>query len=270
MILDPYAPIEKVPLVSRDGRSKSAGWSVRIEDSAAPSGYKEVGVVREDYLLIPNTEVRSMADEITGQTGFEWQVEKTFFDGKRFVLALSTRNEQLLTEVVPGDVLSLGIMFMNSYDGSQSLGVTLYANRLVCSNGLIVPSLFKRLRFKHTASSAGWDDETRRALSMITHSREDLGRFADLARALASAPLGLSEMETLRRGGLSKLPVTLWGKMVDRYLLEEEDRNVWAFAQAGNELVWHNERGSIADFTHNATINAAVIDFYQDRRHLLN
>ncbi len=266
--LDPYAPIEKVPLVSEDGLTKSRGYSVRIADES--DGYQEVGVVKEDYLLIPNLEVKQMADDITHQTGLAWSVEKTFFDGKRFVLALATRSERLSAEVVPGDVLSLGLMFENSYDGSRRLSVSLYAHRLVCSNGLILPSYLSRLRFKHAASSTGWEAETKRALSMIVHAGDDLRRFARTANKLTSVSFGMQEMEMIRRRGLAKLPVTLWGKMIDRFLLEEEERTAWSFLQSGNQLVWHNERGSIADFGHNATINSAVLDFYETRGSLMN
>jgi hypothetical protein len=267
-VLDPFAAIEKRPLLTEDGM-KSRGFTVRIEDESASIGWREVGVVSEDYLLVPNRDVRAMAHEITDKTGLEWDVSKTFFDGKRFVYALATTSDRLAAEVVPGDVLSLGLMFENSYDGSRRLAANLFANRLACSNGMLVPQFFARLRFKHGASSAGWESETRDALSMIVRAGGDLKRFADTARQLTSMPFETTEMERIRGGGLSRLPVSLWGKIIDRYLMHEE-RSTWGFLNAGTNVVWHNERGSVQDFNHNAAINAAVLEFYETRGDLMN
>jgi hypothetical protein len=267
-ILDPYAPIEKVPLVTKDGM-KSRGYTVRIEDPTAAVGWAEVGVVSEDYLLVPNRDVRTMADQITGQTGLSWKPSKQFFDGKRFVYALTTECDRATAEVVPGDLLSLGLMFENSYDGSRRLAVNLFANRLACSNGMIVPQFFARLRFKHTAASAGWEAETRRALSMIGRAGEDLQRFARVARQLEDIDFSIREMETIRQRGLAKLPVSLWGRVIDRFLMHEEP-SAWGFLNAGTNVFWHNEKASIQDFKHNATMNAAVLDFLETRGSLMN
>jgi hypothetical protein len=265
---DAYAAIEKQPLVTQDGM-RSRGFTVRLEDPAAADGWREVGIVSEDYLLVPNQDVRDMALEITDRSGVPWKESKTFFDGKRFVYALTTTSDGLSAEVVPGDVLSIGLMFENSYDGSRRLAVNLYANRLVCSNGLVLPEHFARLRFKHTSASAGWESETQRALSMIASAGDDLRRFANIARRLDDVDFSIPEMEAIRKRGLAKLPVSLWGRVIDRFLLHEEP-SAWGFLNAGTNVFWHNEKGSIQDFKHNATMSAAVIDFLETRGSLMN
>jgi hypothetical protein len=265
---DAYAAIEKRPLITQDGM-RSRGFTVRLEDQSATSGWREVGIVSEDYLLVPNQDVRDMALEITDRTGVPWKESKTFFDGKRFVYALTTTSDGLSAEVVPGDVLSIGLMFENSYDGSRRLAVNLYANRLVCSNGLILPEYFARLRFKHTSASAGWEIETQRALSMIASAGDDLRRFADIARRMNDAAFGTQEMEAVRRQGLQKLPTGLWGKLVDRYLLHE-DKSAWGFLNAGTNVLWHREKGSVQDFSHNALVTSSMVEFWQSRGIVLN
>ena len=170
---------------------------------------------------------------------------------------------------MPGDVLSLGLLFENSYDGSRRLAVSLYANRLVCSNGLILPQYFSRLRFKHTSASAAWEEETQRALSMIVRAGDDLRRFADMAKQMSGVPFGNKEMEFVRRQGLSKLPTGLWGKVIDRYLLHE-DKTAWGFLNAGTNVLWHCEKGSVMDFSHNALVTSSMVDFWETRGSLLN
>jgi hypothetical protein len=266
--LDPYAPIEKVPLLTHDGM-RSRGFTVRLEDDTASAGWKEVGIVSEDYLLVPNSQVRDMAREITDRTDLSWHESKTFFDGKRFVHALTTHADTLTVRVAPNDVLSLGLLFENSYDGSRRLAVSLYANRIVCSNGLIVPQFFSRLRFKHTTASLGWEEETERALAVISSAGVGLRQFADMAKRLSDTYFGTKEMEMVRRRGLSRLPVGLWGKVIDRYLLHE-DQHAWGFLNAGTNVVWHNEKGTVQDFNHNELITSALIEFGKTGGYLLN
>ncbi|HMB90717.1 MAG TPA: hypothetical protein VKP65_07710, partial [Rhodothermales bacterium] len=85
--IDPYVEIEKAPLFTPD-QMQSRGYAVRIEDDKKDSGWREVGLVSEDYLLVPNRQVRDMALEIAGRSGEAWHESKVFFDGKRFLYGL--------------------------------------------------------------------------------------------------------------------------------------------------------------------------------------
>lgn len=255
--LNPYAEIEKVPLYAPDNM-KSRGYSVRLEDDDAESGWKEVGLVGQDYLLVPNRQVREMALEIAGQTGFEWNETKTFFDGKRFVYALAAE-EALQAEVAVGDIVGLGMMFENSYDGSRKLGASLYVHRLACSNGMLIPQHFARVRFKHELASAHWEDDARRALSMVSGAGENLQRFADAARNLEATPLGSEALRMIRGELVPQLPITLWGKTVDRYLLHE-DLTGWGLLNAGTNVLWHAEKTTMSDFSHNEYLTTQLIE----------
>jgi hypothetical protein len=253
----PYAPIEKSPLYAAD-QMQSKGYSVRLQDEESETGWKEVGLVSEDYLLVPNKEVRDMALEIAHQSPFEWTNEKTHFDGKRFSYAL-VANTGYGREVAQGDVVTIGMLFQNSYDGSLKLSASMFAYRLVCSNGMLQPETFRRMKFKHELRSSGWEEETRRALSMIEGAEENLERFCSAANRLAEMPVGSSELAHLRQDGLGDLPVTLWGRVLDRYLSEEE-HTAWGLLNAGSNVVWHRDR-SFSDYTHNETITQSLTEF---------
>ena len=257
--LNPYAEIEKVPLFASD-RMRSRGYSVRLEDAARPSGWSEVGVVSADYLLVPNREVRAIAEEIARRSGEAWHETRTFFDGKRYAYALTTRSETLHAEVREGDYVGLGMFFENSYDGSRKLAVSLYVNRVVCSNGLIAPKHFAQMRFKHDASGQGWEEEVRRALALVDTGRGSLASFARAAERMAKKPLGTEELAELRSEYLRRLPVTLWGKIMDRYLLEEEP-TAWGLLNAGTNVTWHNENSSAQDFVHNEVVVSGLLDY---------
>lgn len=261
--LDPYADIEKVPLFAED-QMQSRGYSVRLEDPAAPTGWREVGLVSEEYLLVSNTRVREMALEIAERSPLRWKETKRFFDGKRFLLGLQARPEESpLVEVDVGDTVGLGLLLENSYDGSRKLSASAYAHRLVCSNGMLMPEHFASIRFRHDNTGRGWEEELERALHLLEGAEADLRRFGEAAKRLASWRLGSSELETLRREVLEELPLTLWAKSLDRYLLKEEHTG-WGLLNAATRVLWHRDR-SLTDFSHNAYVTTGLVRYGAER-----
>lgn len=254
--LDPYAPIEKRSLFTGDGM-KSRGYTVRLADQSAASGWRECGVVSDNYLLVPNADVRDMLHEIVDRTGMRFTHDRTVFDGKRFAYALVARDQHLV-EVKPGDAVALGVMARNSYDGSERLAVTAYVHRLVCRNGMLSSSVFSRVALKHERRNADWEGEVVRVLSALRHAELGVQRFADAARSLSDARVTAGRLRDLRSGPLQKIPVTLWGKTIDRLLLNEE-HSLWGLMNAITELTWHGERVTASDLAHNeAAVNALV------------
>lgn len=253
----PYAPIEKRRLQTADGMD-SAGYTVRISDPDTESGWRECGIVSEDYLLIPNARVRDLAGEIAYRSGLGFEEDRTFFDGKRYFLGLTAREAQTV-EVKPGDVLGLSLGFWNSYDGSRAFSAGVYLTRLVCSNGMVAKSLFKEVRFRHDPSASEWEKEVERALSALRYAEGGIARFAVAARALASMRVSSSRLREIRRDVLDKLPVTLWGKVMDRYLLEEE-LSGWGLLNAATAVTWHADRPTVSDFRHNEYAVSSLIE----------
>lgn len=253
----PYAPIEKRRLQTADGMD-SAGYTVRIADPDEESGWRECGVVSGDYLLIPNARVRDLAGEIAYRSGLPFEEDRTFFDGKRYFLGLTAKEAQTV-EVKPGDVLGLSLGFWNSYDGSRAFSAGVYLTRLVCSNGMVAKSLFKEVRFRHGPGASEWESEVERTLGALRHAEGGIARFAMAARSLASMRMSSSRLREIRRDVLPNMPVTLWGKVVDRYLLEEE-LSGWGLLNAATSVTWHADRPTVSDFRHNEYAVSSLIE----------
>lgn len=256
---NPYAAIEKAPLFARDSM-RSRGTSVRLADASAPTGWREVGVVSPSYLLVPNADVRRMAEDVADASGLHWAEDRTYFDGKRYFYGLVADPETVYAEVAVGDVLGVGLGFWNSYDGSRKLEAALYVHRLVCANGMLAPSRLARVRFRHTRGSASWRGEVERAMAMLGAAPERLRQFARLCARLARHRLGTPELAAVRGGELSSLPVTLWGRVVDRYLADA-DPTGWGLLNAATAEVWHAERPTVADFGHNETATTGLLRY---------
>ena len=257
--LDPYAPIEKAPLFARDAM-KSRGYSVRLADPDAPVGWREVGVVSPSYLLVPNAEVREMAADVAEASGVPWAEDRVFFDGRRFAYGLVADPETVYAEVTVGDVLGIGLLFENSYDGSRRLGASLYVHRLACANGMLAPTRLARIRFKHSRGSASWRSEVASTLAVLGAAPERLSQFASLCGRLARHRLGTPELAAIREQALAGLPVSLWGRVVDRYLAAEEPTG-WGLLNAATAVCWHAERPTVADFTHNETATSGLLHY---------
>ena len=105
-----FDPIRKVPLEYNG--TKSNAWAVQREDLDDNSGWKEVGVVSNNYLLINNTEVEQLALNVTDSSEFQWEKDKIFWNGRQFMYSMIAKDYK--REVSVGDDVSLGMMFWNS------------------------------------------------------------------------------------------------------------------------------------------------------------
>jgi len=98
---------------------RSQGKSVRIKTDDPSNEWSELGVVSANYLLVHNTQVKDVVDGIAERFNKDhWNQSKLFFDGKRFVYALTT--DKIIAEVSPGDLIRFGLIGYNSYDGSRA------------------------------------------------------------------------------------------------------------------------------------------------------
>jgi hypothetical protein len=257
--MDPYLEIEVTPLYSRDGMA-SQGKSVRIADEEKPGWWKEIGVVSANYLLVHNTRLKTVVDEIAARSPVaDWKPRKAFFDGKRFVYALTS--DSILAEVTPGDLVRFGLIGYNSYDGSRAVSVGMYAEHLVCSNGMTSELYFARFTFRHHQGSLNWDDETQRAFTtLMPGSKGRLTRFANTLHKLKSKELTIPDLRVLRKDHLNDLSVTLWGRVMDRYL-SQEPQDAFGFLDACTATFWHSERESISDYRNNSYATNAMVIF---------
>jgi hypothetical protein len=256
--LDPYADVEVTELAARDGMTSGAR-SVRIADSEADTGWREAGIVSPNYLLVRNRDAQSMAHAIADRSGLPFREHRTIFDGKRYALVL-TATEGVTEQVRVGDVLGLGLMLRNSYDGSERLSASVIVYRLLCGNGMVAGQLFHRVAFRHGLRSSGWQEELGRSMAMLSAAPAGLRRFAEAASRLSRMELTAARLKALRKGPLAALPLTVWARALDRTLLHEE-ATMFGLLNGGTNTLWHAERPSLSDLAHNEAVTSALISF---------
>ncbi|MFA6468222.1 MAG: DUF932 domain-containing protein [Bacteroidota bacterium] len=259
--MNPYAHIEVTPLFSKDGM-KSQGKSVRIEDAESKTGWNELGVVSPNYLLIHNTQVKETVDTIAERSKInDWKPGKQFFDGRRFVYTLTT--DTITAEITKGDIVRFGLIAYNSYDGSRALSVGMYAEHLICANGMTSEMYFAKHSFRHNQGNITWSEQTEKAFALLLpNSRTRLTRFAKTIGALKQKDLVINDLQTIREAHLKELSASLWGKVVDRYL-SHESHTAFGLLDACTHSFWHHDKETFADFRNNSYSTDGMINYAQ-------
>tara|TARA_R110002110_G_scaffold115354_9_gene286096 strand:- start:595 stop:1401 length:807 start_codon:yes stop_codon:yes gene_type:complete len=257
----PYNPIRKVPL-DYQGIASSA-FSVQTEENNdGLSEYKEVGVVRNNYLLIPNAEVKDLVDSLVSKTGWEWEVNREWSDGKRYVYTLMARDKT--RELAVGDRVGLGLNAWNSYDGSIAFNIRFLAFRLECLNGMVSNDVFHSFRFRHDKTSEGYEKEIEQVGEMFNAADDKLEVFADSCDKLLTT-VNTEDLSTIRSKYLNNLPTNTFGKIMDEFLIKSEYKNTaWDLTNAATRVLWHNEKPTVTDYKNNQYVVDQMFKYAKD------
>ncbi len=270
-ISDWDASIRKVPLEYNG--TKSNAWSVQREDwikedlgenTTTGPVWNEVGVVSDNYLLIPNTKVVELAKNISEMSQYNWEPDKTFWNGRQFMYSLVSKD--CTEEVSIGDDIALGMMFWNSYDGSTALQFKLYLQRLVCLNGMVSNDIFSSYKFKHTERSEGYEDEIIEASKIINSSNDNIRYFVNGLRLLDNTELNMEVLSHIREQYLTQIPVSLFGTIMDKLLNYRPNGKptVYDLLNSSTNILWHKKKQTKADFDHNSYIVDKLINYAND------
>jgi len=272
---EPFGDIEKNE--ARTARGSLTGYGIELYDPEAteegPTGdpYRFVGKVSKDYLLVPNEEAAEAAHDIIAASRLAHQPRKIFFDGKRFVY--NTVFPELKARGPRGDEMTIGLQVRNSYNGSMRFQASLYAERLVCANGMVSQKHFASHQFTHTKQNSGWDREMEDALDVLDQAQPTLVNFIEATQQLERVNVTEDELMMLRNQdrGLGELPVSRFGEVFDQ-LIEDTPRDAGATGHgmsgydvlnAATNVLWHRDK-STADLDYNEAVVNQLLDYAQE------
>ena len=255
-VFDPFARIEKRELYNADNY-QSRAYNVKVE--AMNGKMEEMGVVGAEYLLVPNSELHEIGEEIRNGTGHHWEHVKTFFNGKQYRNVYTTENMSVEIPEV-GEVATMMMTEQNSYDKSLSAGMRYDFMILICKNGVTSKRHGWGYTFRHNQGNVDWADEVARAGQILKNqSAEKLSGFARACGQL-SVTLDLPKLEQIREQAIPKLPPLRFGQILDRYFKGEGD-TAWDFMQAGTASLWHKDKMTVGDFTNNEKFVDGLLEF---------
>ena len=262
--MNPYLPIRKVPL-DYNGISSSA-FAVQMEQPETGENFpywKEVGVVGNSYMLLPNEEVKKAANQVAEECDLNFTFDRVFFNGRSY--AYSMKSDHVCGEIAEGDDVALGIQFWNSYDGSKSFGFSMLLYRLICTNGMMSKDYFNTYRFKHEPKNENWEESLEQVVTNInnlSNGSQKVDDFVKNLRSLNDLHVTTDELGRIRHNHLKDIPVQLWGNIVDRFTNPENNNSGdvetyhtgWQLLNSATDLLWHKKNPTISSYNQNQII----------------
>jgi len=260
--ISPFVPIIKTPTYSENSNTLS-GYSVEIEDPDTSTGFRSVGTVSPNYLLMTNTEVRSLALEIALRSGMTFKETRIFWDGRKFMHIIDFDDESI--EVSAGDAIGLSLVTKSSYDKSWRFEMALMGKRFVCDNGMISGEFFARVGFRHQKSfdpGYDWHLAVKDAMSIIQAAPDDLARFVSGLRLLKGEAMTDEHIRSIWRL-FPSIGSGIKGQIMERYV-EREEPTLFGFLNAGTNVFWHREKMTASDFSNNDVFSTQMLRYAFD------
>lgn len=136
-----------------------------------------LGVVRNRYKIVQNTEAFDFVDGIVANKHLECRYETagSLFNGRRIFLLVKLPNKDLL-----GDLVENYLFFTNSHDGSSALTAGITNVRVVCNNTLQIAleGASRIWRCRHTTNIEGKKQQAKEALGMAVKYMEGMEKTA--------------------------------------------------------------------------------------------
>ena len=252
---DPFIEIHKQPTFLPSGK-QSGAYAITLGDNE-----KEVGIVKDNYLLIENQKISEIGRNIMADSGIDFQPDKMFFNGKQFREIYVAKDAGLEVQVPRvGDLIGLVCEIQNSYDSSIKAGINIYFQRLVCENGMLSKAFGFGHTFWHTKNNVDWVNEISRATQVLRNqSGSRLQSFAEACGRLQK-PIELQDVANIRENYLPKLPTQLFGQMIDKYLTDK-DYSAWGLLNAGTNGLWHSNKLTTANFNNNSLVVDGMLEY---------
>ncbi len=200
-----------------------------------------IAVVSDKYKIVPHKDVIETFTRVKGIKEVKVSVCKR---GALLLGDYDFNNGLSKQEVAVGDTVQFGLRVFNSYDMTTGVGFEVTALRLVCSNGLLVPSKVARFSFKHfeNVEINGLEDSVKGRLSESVKVVEEWGRWLKTVPTEARIKKFFEEAKGLGDKDKEKLSEASIGL---------KNRNVWEIyntvtAHLSHDLKFRKEEEKVA------------------------
>ena len=267
--IDPYIDIVKVPLTTEHG-GESRAHSIRIPEW----NDREIGVVGETYLCVPNSQIADVGAQIRAQSGMQWKESKVFFDGKVYRRTFTCDDGGMTARVpVVGDLICLVMEEMNSYDSTIKAGILCYFMRLVCLNGMRSKAFSFGHTFRHSMNNIDWEQEIHQSVLKLTGKEVamKLPAFANACGTLQES-IDFQELKVIseNKDYLGKLPTQQYGQIVKNMLVSGkypqngDSFTGWDLLNSGTEILWHQRKVTQGAIKNNSLVVDGLLKYGQD------
>lgn len=223
---NPFLPVRKEQLYTQDNRPTSQ-YAVML-DTGEREGEIEVGHVSDGYQLVPNETVHQIARDVLSRSQLGFDDAGFIFDGKRF------RQRWVLPELslepAKGDIVQLTLDVVNSYDGSSTFGLAFNAQRLVCTNGMMLDFMLGGFKFRHFGFDS-FQDEMQMAVSSLQNLSAQLEPLHQQLGSLIEQPIDRQYLQN------AFADLKLSDKLKANVFMSVQDDNAWGFYNACTDVL---------------------------------
>ena len=258
---DLFFPVVKTPLdelgFNYPVPSGSSHAIVKLQESGEVE--RVLSFCSGDYGLTRNLEIYQTFQGLIDQAGMATKFAYTNREDVIFRMSWALQKVKVAMQV--GDVVALGLEVYNSYNRKQKFTFSTYVERLVCSNGLTMPTLSKSKVSRHTEAIEGYSS----AELCIPMLQEAMDQFEDSMEPyydLVSTPVSNLENRVKAIVNNTEFPVSLVEPAMERMILEMSQFNLpqndWLVF---NGLNWALENSSSFFGRKKMVLEREVLDF---------
>ena len=206
-----------------------------------------LGVVKQKYEIVQNTEAFRFFDEAIEEGGAEWVSAGIFGLGHKIFIIAKLKYDTN----VNGDPIDNYLVFSNSHDGSQSIDIMFTPIRVFCTNCLAAgfKDATSHIKFKHTSSAKSKLEEASRVLHIACNN-------ADNATFIYNSLACINKTDVEVKNFLAKLILT-----------PDELHEVLGFNQYGIDAVFNLDRNfcdKVNVSTRKANQLYTMFDYYKN------
>ena len=236
-VSNPYTEVDLQRLSTKYGEVPK--YEVLVKDDKGD--WNAVNTVSEGYQLIKNELVSNVIEDIKTRSGYEWHpLKDKFFDGKRYMEYWMSDNDITTIKAKGGfnRTMKIGLMGLNSYDGSSSFRLLMFMCALECSNQFISQNRFGSFILRHLVNKDGSNEfNVQDACERISTGAQELITFAPMLKKLQSKTLELKDFQYAKTS--TEMPRSRWGDVLDKI----EHDSVWGLYNALTDVASNNMQG---------------------------
>jgi hypothetical protein len=218
-------PVELQPIMTLNPTQGTDVIKGKLAVVRQDSG-ETLGIVSNKYGLLKHETVIDNFRKVLDNIKYQEKIE-IVKNGAYMFATYKLTNEKI--EIVKGDIVNLQFIIKNSYNGTNSLQVSLGAFRLICSNGMVIGKEFFNFSQRHIG-----------ALDILSFTN----RIPQLSSQFKNT---LPIMQTMDKQKIENPDELFKNKILPKYINEEAKK---IYEKSENNTVWEFYNSLTATITY--------------------
>lgn len=203
-VSDPMSPVRSVEI-----RTNGDAVFQGVEILSDCGQFELLNIHSASYNLLANSDVQKAAQSVLDDSGLSWRKVRETWNGRFWAEQWISDCQVEAPEV--DDLLAMGLLVQNSYDGSAQASMVLMGFVVACTNGLMSTRHFESYSMKHLTSET-FDNSG--AVAKLDAGVQQVQALVPVMHSLNRIPLSVGLLA--RVAGETQLPRAEWGFILEK------------------------------------------------------